>query len=165
MRSQILEQGWSERAGAFTQVYGSDDLDASALVIPMVEFLPYDDHRVHSTVEAIVEDLVDSNGLVYRYRTRDGFSGDEGAFLLCTFWLAEALAGMGDVTRARDIFESAVAYSNDLGLLSEEVNPDTGALMGNFPQAFSHVGLVNAAWTISQAEEAKSGSVAPVEGV
>jgi alpha,alpha-trehalase len=93
--------------------------------------------------------------LVYRYRTEeavDGLAGEEGTFLLCTFWLAQALALADQVDRARAVFERAAAFANDLGLLAEEVSPDTGELLGNFPQAFSHIGLVNAAWAISEAE-------------
>ena len=108
--------------------------------------------RVRATVNAIAERLTDSRGLVYRYRTDDGLEGKEGSFLLCTFWLAHALALGGEVERARATFEQAVAFVNDLGLLSEEVDGASGELLGNFPQAFSHVGLVNAAWAISQAE-------------
>jgi GH15 family glucan-1,4-alpha-glucosidase len=91
---------------------------------------------------------------VYRYRTEggvDGLAGDEGTFLLCTFWLAQALALSGQVDRATEVFERAIAFANDVGLLAEEVDPVTGELLGNFPQAFSHIGLVNAAWQISEA--------------
>jgi GH15 family glucan-1,4-alpha-glucosidase len=95
---------------------------------------------------------------VYRYRTEegvDGLAGEEGTFLLCTFWLAQALAMAGEVDRAREVFERAAAFVNDLGLLAEEVDPATGDLLGNVPQAFSHIGLVNAAWAIDQAEQAR----------
>jgi GH15 family glucan-1,4-alpha-glucosidase len=152
IRDTILERGWSDEVGAFTQAFGSDDVDAASLVIPMVGLLPYDDPRVRSTVDAVKKHLVDENGLVHRYRAEDGLKGVEGAFLLCTFWLVEALAGIGEIEEARAVFESTVAYANDLGLLSEEVDTATGEQLGNFPQAFSHVGLVNAAWALSEAE-------------
>jgi GH15 family glucan-1,4-alpha-glucosidase len=152
IRDTILTQGWSERARAFTQSFGSDDLDASALMMPIVGFLPATDPRMRSTIDAIAEKLTDEHGLVYRYRAADGLEGDEGTFLLCTFWLAEAQAMAGEVERARATFEHAIAYANDVGLLAEEVDPTSGELLGNFPQAFSHIGLVNAAWAISQAE-------------
>jgi len=152
IRDAILEQGWSEQAGAFTQSFGDDQLDASNLVMPMVGFLPATDPRIRSTIEATAEHLADRHGLVYRYRSHDGLDGEEGSFLLCTFWLAEALALAGEVGRARETFENAVRFVNDVGLLSEEVDAETGELIGNFPQAFSHIGLVNAAWAISQAE-------------
>jgi len=151
----VVREGWNESAGAFTQSFGSDALDASNLMLPIVGFLPADDPRMLATIDAIDERLTDERGLVYRYRTEegvDGLAGSEGTFLLCTFWLAQALALAGRVDRARAVFERAVAYVNDVGLLAEEVDPDSGELLGNFPQAFSHIGLVNAAWAISEAE-------------
>jgi GH15 family glucan-1,4-alpha-glucosidase len=147
----IMSQGWSDRAGAFTQSFGSDDLDASNLMMPLVGFLPADDQRVMATIEATEERLTDARGLVYRYRAADGLVGDEGAFLLCTFWLSQALAKAGQSERARKVFERTLPFVNDVGLLAEEVDPSTGELLGNYPQALSHVGLVNAAWAISQA--------------
>ncbi len=152
IREAILKHGWSAQAGAFTQAFGSDDLDASALMMPIVGFLPATDSRMRSTIDAIAERLTDAHGLVYRYRASDGLAGDEGTFLLCTFWLAHAQALAGEVAQARTTFEQAIAYANDVGLLAEEVDPASGELLGNFPQAFSHIGLVNAAWAISQAE-------------
>jgi alpha,alpha-trehalase len=148
----ILTQGWSDRIGAFTQAFGSDDLDASALTIPIVGFLPGDDDRVVATIEAVERELTDDRGLVYRYRAGDGLPGEEGTFLLCTFWLAHAWALAGRPARAREVMVRAVGYVNDVGLLAEEVDPVTGEFRGNFPQGFSHVGLVNAAWAIAQAE-------------
>ena len=142
-------------AGAFTQYVGSTDLDASNLMMAIVGFLPADDPRMLATIDAIEDRLTDDRGLVYRYRTEggvDGLAGEEGTFLLCTFWLAQALAMAGQVDRARAVFERAAAFVNDVGLLAEEVDPATGELLGNFPQAFSHIGLVNAAWAISEAE-------------
>ena len=156
IRDTILTRGWSDTAKSFTQSFGSDDLDASNLMIPIVGFLPADDPRVLATIDAVADRLTDSRGLVYRYRTAtgantDGLAGEEGTFLLCTFWLAQALAVSGQGARARQVFERAVRYVNDVGLLAEEVDPATGDLLGNFPQAFSHIGLVNAAWAIAQA--------------
>jgi GH15 family glucan-1,4-alpha-glucosidase len=153
IREAILSKGWSDSANAFTQSFGSDELDASNLMMPIVGFLPADDPRMRATIDAIDERLTDERGLVFRYRAEegvDGLSGAEGTFLLCTFWLAEALALAGELDRARATFERAIAFSNDLGLLSEEIDEETGELLGNFPQAFSHIGLVNAAWAISQ---------------
>ena len=151
----VARDGWSDEAGAFTQYIGSTDLDASNLMMPIVGFLPADDPRVLKTIDAIEERLTDDRGLVYRYHTEngvDGLAGEEGTFLLCTFWLAQALAMSGQVTRARAVFERAIAFVNDVGLLAEEVEPATGEMLGNFPQAFSHIGLVNAAWAIAEAE-------------
>ena len=152
IREEILTNGWSDRANAFTQSFGSDELDASNLMLPLVGFLPADDPRVLSTIDATEERLTDERGLVYRYRSHDGLEGAEGTFLLCTFWLAQALARAGRVARARTVFERAAAFVNDVGLLAEEVDPLSAELLGNFPQAFSHIGLVNAAWAISEAE-------------
>ncbi|WP_155370574.1 glycoside hydrolase family 15 protein [Catellatospora vulcania] len=154
LRERVLRDGWSETAGAYTQYFGSTDLDASCLMMPIVGFLPADDPRMLATIEAVADRLTDDRGLVYRYRTSggvDGLAGEEGTFLLCTFWLAQALAEAGRVNRATEVFERAAAYANDVGLLAEEIDPHTGELLGNFPQAFSHIGLVNAAWSITQA--------------
>jgi len=154
IRAAILERGWSPTAQAFTQSFGSDELDASALRIPLVGFLPADDPRVRSTIDAIAARLVDRRGLVFRYLGPDGLPGGEGSFLLCTFWLAEAWALAGEPRLARETFERAAAHANDIGLLAEEVDPVSGGLLGNFPQAFSHIGLINAAWTISETDPA-----------
>ncbi|WP_036963507.1 glycoside hydrolase family 15 protein [Promicromonospora kroppenstedtii] len=156
IRSAILEKGWSPDVGAFTQSFGSSDLDASALMIPIVGFLPGDDPRVLSTIDAVAARLTDDQGLVYRYRTStgvDGLAGEEGSFLLCTFWLAQAQAQAGRLEQATATFERASRYANDLGLLAEEVSD--GELIGNFPQAFSHIGLINAAWAIHEATAAR----------
>jgi alpha,alpha-trehalase len=147
----IISGGWSERIGAFTQSFGSEDLDASNLMMPLVGFLPADDQRVLATIEATEEHLTDARGLVQRYRGADGLAGGEGAFLLCTFWLAQALAQAGETERARKVFERTLPFVNDVGLLAEEVDSTTGELLGNYPQALSHIGLVNAAWAISRA--------------
>ncbi len=160
----VVRDGWSDEAGAFTQRVGSSTLDASNLMMPIVGFLPPDDPRMLSTIDAIERQLTDDRGLVYRYRTEDGadgLAGDEGTFLLCTFWLARALAKCDQVERAKAVFERAAALVNDVGLLSEEVDPLTGELLGNFPQAFSHVGLVNAAWEIAEAERRAIDAVTP----
>jgi alpha,alpha-trehalase len=125
-------------------------------MMPIVGFLPADDPRMVATIDSIADRLTDDRGLVYRYLAHDGLEGEEGTFLLCTFWLAHALALAGEVDRARDTFEKAIAYVNDVGLLAEEVDAQTGELLGNFPQAFSHIGLVNAAWAIHEASTTKS---------
>lgn len=155
IRTAILDQGWNAQIGAFTQSFGSPELDAAALMLPIVGFLPASDPRVASTVDAIIHGLSDARGLVYRYKPEsgvDGVSGSEGTFLLCTFWLARVLADAGRLAEARAVFENAVSHVNDVGLLAEEIDSATGEQLGNFPQAFSHVGLVNAAWSIQQAE-------------
>ncbi|WP_430868125.1 glycoside hydrolase family 15 protein [Demequina aurantiaca] len=155
IRAAILTRGWSEEAEAFTQAFDSPHLDAAALMMPIVGFLPASDPRMVSTVDAIIRRLTDARGLVYRYETEsgvDGLAGDEGTFLLCTFWLAQVLADEGRIDEARAVFDTVLCYVNDVGLLAEEVDSGTGELLGNFPQAFSHVGLVNAAWAIHRAE-------------
>jgi alpha,alpha-trehalase len=153
IRAAILERGWSERAGAFTQAFGSDDLDASSLALACTGFLPADDPRMKATIDATAERLTDERGLVYRYVAHDGLEGEEGTFLLCTFWLAQAQALAGELDQARATFERAVAAISDVGLLAEEVDAAGAELIGNYPQAFSHIGLVNAAWAITQAEQ------------
>jgi GH15 family glucan-1,4-alpha-glucosidase len=152
----VINEGWSEEAGSFTQYFGGTELDASNLMLPIVGFLPATHPRMKATIDAVAERLTDEHGLVFRYRAEegvDGLAGTEGTFLLCTFWLAQAQAMAGEVDAARATFERAARYANDLGLLAEEVDSETGELLGNFPQAFSHIGLVNAAWAISQAEQ------------
>jgi GH15 family glucan-1,4-alpha-glucosidase len=155
VRDAILRQGFSERAGAYTQYFGSDDLDASALMLGIVKFLPPDDERLLSTIDAVERGLSDRRGLIYRYRAGDGFDSTEGSFLLCTFWLAQALALTGQVERSETVLERAAGYANELGLFSEQVDEVTGELLGNFPQAFSHLGLINAANGLA---EARAGS-------
>lgn len=144
IRAAVLEQAWSSRAGAYTGAFASDQLDASVLLLPLVGFLPADDERMRATIDVIEREL-GTGGLVRRW------SDDDSGFLLCTFWLAECLALAGDLDRAENWFTSALSYANDLGLLAEEAVPGGGPLLGNFPQAFSHVGLINAAWRITEA--------------
>jgi len=145
--------GHTER-GTFTQAYGSDALDACALLIPRVGFLPYDDARVVSTVETIRDELTE-DGLLLRYRTDesdDGLSGHEGSFLICSFWLVSALWGIGRKNEAEELFERLLALRNDVGLLSEEYDTRAQRLVGNFPQAFTHLALVNCALRLSGRE-------------
>jgi GH15 family glucan-1,4-alpha-glucosidase len=157
IRTAILEHGWSEKARAFTQAFGSDDLDASNLMLAITGFLPGDDPRMKATIDATATRLTDERGLVYRYLAHDGLAGEEGTFLLCTFWLAQAQALAGELDDATATFERAVAAINDIGLLAEEVDVPSGEMIGNFPQAFSHIGLINAAWAISQAQQRAAG--------
>jgi alpha,alpha-trehalase len=163
IRAAILERGWSEKAGAFTQAFGGQDLDASNLMLAITGFLPGDDPRMKATIDATASRLTDERGLVYRYLAQDGLAGEEGTFLLCTFWLAQAQALAGEIDQAVGTFECAVAAINDVGLLAEEVDAGSGEMIGNFPQAFSHIGLINAAWAIAQAQErAASGATSAV---
>lgn len=156
IRAAVETDGWDEVQRSFTQSFGSTDLDATVLLLPVVGFLPPDDPRVLSSIDAVRDQLIDARGLVLRYHPRsgvDGLDGQEGTFLLCTFWLAHALAVTGRVAEGADVFERAAGYVNDVGLLAEEVDSATGELLGNFPQAFSHIGLVNAAWALDQAAQ------------
>ncbi|MFD9333938.1 glycoside hydrolase family 15 protein [Streptomyces sp. NPDC060028] len=150
----VCEKGYDPERNTFTQYYGSRELDAATLLIPRVGFLPPEDPRVIGTVDAVRAEL-GTSGLVRRYSTEgrsvDGLPGDEGAFLACSFWLADALHMTGREKEARDLFERLLAVRNDVGLLAEEYDPVAGRQLGNFPQAFSHVGLVNTALTLGGA--------------
>jgi GH15 family glucan-1,4-alpha-glucosidase len=152
VRGAILERGWSAKRGAFSQAFDSDELDASVLLMPIYGFLPAGDDRMRSTIEAIERDLTE-DGLVLRYRSDDGLKGEEGTFVVCSYWLASCLAYAGAIDRAEALFNRLQGFANDLGLLSEEIDVATGELLGNFPQAFSHIGLITAAWAIDQARE------------
>jgi GH15 family glucan-1,4-alpha-glucosidase len=157
IREAILERGWSEAKQAYAQSFDSDELDAAALLMPLVGFLPATDERMRSTIEAIARELT-QDGLVLRYLNdeglnADGLTGEEGTFVICSFWLVSCLARAGEVERAEELFDQLVSYANDLGLLAEEIDPQHGELLGNFPQAFSHIGLITAAWEIDQARE------------
>lgn len=147
----ILLHGWNSKRGAFTQSYGSDSLDASLLLLPSCQFLPVEDERVQSTVELIKKELA-IDELVCRYR--DGESGGgTGAFALCSFWLADALATIGKQAEAGQIFETTLARANHLGLYSEEIDPETGEFLGNFPQALTHLGLIQSALVLDRKSE------------
>jgi GH15 family glucan-1,4-alpha-glucosidase len=153
IHAEICDKGFDTERGTFTQSYGSGELDASLLLIPLVGFLPPDDPRVHGTVAAIERELT-VDGLVLRYpvaeeNSVDGLHGGEGAFLACSFWMVEALAMIGRRADARHLFERLLDLRNDVGLLSEEYDTRAGRLVGNFPQAFSHVPLVHAARALS----------------
>ena len=148
----MCEKGYNEEVGAFTQYYGSTQLDASVLMIPLVGFLPATDARVISTIEAVERELLD-NGFVLRYQTSDdgtvdGLSGREGAFLACSFWLVDCLHMIGRSEDAERHFERLLSVRTPLGLLSEEYDASARRLVGNFPQAFSHVSLVNTAYRL-----------------
>lgn len=152
IHAEVCERGWDPERESFVQSYGSDELDASLLMIPLVGFLPAADLRVTGTVAAVQRELCE-DGFVHRYRPGDvdGLPGREGAFLACTFWLADNLALMGRGREAEALFERLLGLCNDVGLLSEEYDPMAQRLVGNFPQAFSHVGLVNTALNLSRA--------------
>jgi GH15 family glucan-1,4-alpha-glucosidase len=151
---EVLERAWDDERRTFTQSYGSRELDASVLLMPIVGFLPATDERIVGTVEAIRGELV-HEGLVRRYLDQDtegldGLPPGEGIFLPCTFWLADVLALQDRTDEAREIFERLLGLANDVGLLAEEYDPATGRQLGNFPQAFTHLALVNTAFILSK---------------
>ncbi|HLJ98542.1 MAG TPA: glycoside hydrolase family 15 protein, partial [Streptosporangiaceae bacterium] len=164
IHAEVCEKGYDAERGAFMQYYGAQELDASVLLIPDVGFLPPDDPRVLSTVEVLQRELL-SDGFLRRYQlppgqtsSVDGLSGSEGAFLACSFWLANALDLAGRTEEAAQVFDRLLALRNDVGLLSEEYDPRYGRLVGNTPQAFSHVPLVQTALNLSNhAEEHRRG--------
>ena len=154
IHADICANGVDER-GVFVQRYGSDALDASLLLIPLLRFLPPDDPRVRATVLAIADELT-TDGLVLRYRveeTDDGLSGEEGAFTICSFWLVSALVEIGELERGRALCERLLSYASTLNLYAEEIDPRSGRHLGNFPQAFTHLALINAVVHVIRAEE------------
>jgi GH15 family glucan-1,4-alpha-glucosidase len=149
IHDDVCANGFNEALGTFTQYYGATDVDASLLQIPLVGFLPCTDKRVRGTIATVERELYE-DGFLHRYRTRgdgdvDGLPEGEGAFLACSFWLADVYILQGRRDEARALFERLLALTNDLGLLAEEVDVRTGRQLGNFPQAFSHVSLINTA--------------------
>ena len=165
IKGDILAKGYDAERGVFVQAYGSKLLDASNLLLPLVGFIRADDPRMRSTIEAIERELTSPQGFVYRYQGyNDGLAGGEGAFTICTFWLADNLIALGQVERARDLFEKLRGCANDLGLFSEETDPDTGEMLGNFPQAFSHLGFINTAVQLHEAEARKVNAEAAEAG-
>jgi GH15 family glucan-1,4-alpha-glucosidase len=153
IKANVLRSGYNADIGSFVQYYGSDRLDASLLLIPLVGFLPAMDERVVSTVAAIERDLL-RDGFVERYRADvenvdvDGLPPGEGVFLPCSFWLVAVLARQGRLDEALTLYERLLALRNDLGLISEEYDPERGRLVGNFPQAFTHLALVETTFTL-----------------
>ena len=154
IKADILENGLDER-GVFTQHYDTDALDASVLLIVLNRFLPPDDERVVHTVLAIADELT-VDGMVLRYRTDetdDGLDGEEGSFAICSFWLVSALVEIGETRRARDLCDKLLSYASPLGLYAEEIDPHSGRHLGNFPQAFTHLALINAVMHVIQADQ------------
>lgn len=166
IHAEVCERGFDRDLGSFVQAYGSKRLDASLLLIPLVGFLPPEDPRVRGTVRAIEDRLLIDGEFVLRYDTghvADGLPAGEGAFLVCSFWLVNNYILQGRDTEARDLFERLLARCNDVGLLAEEIDPLTGRMLGNFPQAYSHVGLINCALSLSRQKgpaEERAGSPA-----
>lgn len=157
----VIEEGFDEKRGAFVQSFGSKDLDASNLLIPVVGFLPFDDPRIQSTIDRTLEELTDG-GVVYRYHAEDGLPGGEGAFGLTTFWMIDALTLSGRREKALELFEGIAARANHVGLYAEEFDPRSGAFLGNFPQGFSHIGFINSALYLARSEGHPARGPAPI---
>ncbi len=164
VRQEILSRGYDGDVGAFVMAYGTKDLDGANLRIPMLEFLPCSDPRVQGTIDRTLEQLTE-NGLVYRYRVDDGLPGKEGAFGLCTFWMCEALVLSCRLDEARRMFLGMVARRNHAGLYSEEIDPSTDAFLGNFPQAFTHIGFITTLLYFAAVEGHASALVPDPEGL
>jgi GH15 family glucan-1,4-alpha-glucosidase len=156
MRREVLERGFSEELGMFTQSFGDDQPDAANLLLPSIGLLPARDPRFRATLDAYAQRLVRPTG-VLRYAHPDDFGEPRSTFTICSFWWAEALALAGRLEDAVEVFERIVGHANPLGLFSEDIDPETGELLGNFPQAYTHVGLVHAAMTIGTLLRARDG--------
>ena len=154
LRETIERRGYDWDRGIYVQAFDRPDLDAALLLLPTVDFVDWRDERMVRTTAAIREELDAGDGLMYRYRRKDGLPGREGAFLCCSFWLAECLVHQGDLEDARWTFDKAVAAGNDLGLFSEEIDPRSGELLGNFPQTLTHLAHISAAIELAHAEDA-----------
>jgi GH15 family glucan-1,4-alpha-glucosidase len=152
IRADILCNGYNTEIGAFTQSYGDTVLDASNLLLPLVGFIAPDDPRMRSTVDRTIEQLTDEHGFVYRYLADDGLEGGEGTFSICTFWLVDNLAMQGRIAEARSLFDRLLTYAGRLGLFSEEIDSQNNAALGNYPQAFTHIALINSANNLRKAE-------------
>jgi GH15 family glucan-1,4-alpha-glucosidase len=157
IREEVLRFGFSKELNSFVQYYGSKQLDASLLMLPQVGFIPADDPRMAGTIAAIEKHLM-NNGFVARYNTKsavDGLSGDEGTFLACSFWLVDCYVMQNRMNEARELFERLLTVQNDVGLLAEEYDPKERRQLGNFPQALSHLALVNSAHNLTASIEEK----------
>ncbi|HLJ80434.1 MAG TPA: glycoside hydrolase family 15 protein, partial [Ktedonobacterales bacterium] len=165
IHADVLRNGYNEQLGSFVQAYGSEVFDASNLRIPLVDFLPWTDVRVTSSADVTARALAAPNALIYRYKPAvgapdeqamsagDGLPGKEGAFIACAFWLIDNLCYLGRIEEARQRFEQILHFAGPLGLFAEELDADTGEQLGNYPQAFTHIGLINSAVTLQRAQE------------
>jgi GH15 family glucan-1,4-alpha-glucosidase len=158
IHDEVVRKGFDTKRNTFTQYYGSKELDASLLMIPLLHFMPATDPRMRGTIKAIKKELM-VDGFVMRYpteKTNDGLPAGEGSFLACTFWLIDNLALIGELEEATELFERMLSLRNDVGLLAEEFDPQLGRMVGNFPQAFTHVGLVNSAYNLDRARKSRA---------
>jgi GH15 family glucan-1,4-alpha-glucosidase len=152
IRAEIEEQGFSEETGSYMATYQHDRLDASLLLLTVYEYTPATAPRMAATYERVTGELDAGDGLLYRFPGEDGGAPAEGAFGICSFWAVEYLAKAGRLDEAHERFEQMCAHANDVGLFSEEIDPESGAFLGNFPQAFTHVGLIKAALALAEAD-------------
>ena len=150
IRDYVDTQCWSDRLRSYTRIAGEDDVDASLLMLPMVGYAPAKSDRSNGTIDAVIRRLR-ADDFVYRYRATDGVAGGEGCFLNCSFWLVSALADAGRIDEASTLMERLLARANDVGLYAEEIDPATGAFLGNFPQALVHLALIDAAIAVRDA--------------
>ncbi|MGA1789890.1 MAG: glycoside hydrolase family 15 protein [bacterium] len=162
IRKEVMERGWSEEKNAYVQHYETDALDSSNLLIPIMGFLPFDDPRVIATIEAIQKEL-SHDGLLYRYIADDGLSGEEGTFLLCTFWLVDCLLGLNRLDEAESLLRLLEKAANPLGLFSEEYDVKWKEALGNFPQAFTHIGYINSVIALNRAKGDMAGTAETIE--
>jgi GH15 family glucan-1,4-alpha-glucosidase len=153
IRKEIFSKGFDEELQTFVRSYGSKELDAANLLMPQVGFISAADPKMKSTIDATIKNLLAEDKFVYRYLTEDGLPGKEGAFLICSFWLVNCLTLAGRVSEAQKLLDSMAGYANHLGLFSEELDPETGNMLGNFPQAFTHMGFITAAVNLNRAIE------------
>jgi GH15 family glucan-1,4-alpha-glucosidase len=152
IRFEVADRGWRPEKQAFAQHYETDALDAALLLIPQLGFLPASDPQVQGTIRAIQAELCDDEGFVYRYRNEDGLAGEEGVFSICTLWLADALILAGAVDEGEAIFQRMLERASPLGLFSEQFEPKTGEFLGNYPQAYTHIALINTAFLLENAK-------------
>lgn len=156
VRRKIYEKGWNEKVKSFVQSYNSTELDSANLLMPQVKFIDGKDPKMISTINAIKKSLMINDKFLYRYKTNDGLPGEEGAFLICSFWMVSCLTMAGKIGEAEKLLDSLLECSNHLGLFSEEINPNDGSMLGNFPQAFTHMGFITAATGIDVAKHTRT---------
>ncbi len=153
IKRTIFQKGWDRRGKYFTRSFNSRELDSANLLMPQVKFIDGKDPRMISTIEEIKRQLLSEGKFLFRYKSNDGLKGGEGAFLICSFWLVSCLALAGKLEESENLLDDLLKYSNHVGLFSEEIDPKTGRMLGNFPQAFTHMGLISAVFDIYEQQK------------